>query len=503
VRRTERLFTDEAKERGEEKLKKLKDQREAQLRGYQHYQELRARERGKLPPPLTTEEAAELTQLRADAAQAAVDRGVTSLRNPNKFFKRNVRDLDAQIKPLEQNVQKLTDDQWARLQAGRIVSVSWLAGYYDLSDFGGTGDFFGSRLLNYGDSWLPRRGLLQKTRGIWEPLPVESGASIKDRDQNGNEITIRATHRQDGTLVARDAGGNITNMQALKDEYKVWQKETGGYFMLNPKTPDFFTRLLDEAQLPQQNSDQDLLNEQTTDIGKRIMTKNLVPQAWFAQRKVDPSIRGQRVSNTRWEDPKLWQAFRRKATPDRASVMDEPAFAIPEQIFQSDQVDEITAAEATRKIFWSAQSFFHNPTMEKFKETNVLFKHISEFGRQDKGWGDLLHRTLEWMDKDPQAKELMEELDHFPKLEAFRWIEEASGDEMITNEMRDKYLKEYVGNIPGMKARNAALWIVNADIIRGLWSHPMMVSARISDTLKKIWNTLIAQTIGEDIGAKK
>ncbi len=490
---------------------------------------------------ITFDEKLRLQRIRKNYYDRAIDEGM----DPNTEGRIKIMQVGKslvlqetleKIDKTKRDIEKWKEERWARLQAGRILSVSWLAGYYDLSDFGGTGDFFGARLLNYGDSWLPRRGLLQKTRGIWEPQPIRNSrgeyAAFDWQDSYNKEFDRLRNQGMNDVEAGRFA-------KEWADKGEDWMSQTGGFFMLNPKTPDMFTRLLDSTKITVKKDELSPGALAALPVEKVVgsVTERVVPIAWLEKRRVsleneikrlvatgmtepDARAKAQELMRIRHEmsrqrkvqmgihtidlsDEEFWAALRRASTPEGVSPMAEPAFAVPEQLYQSDQVDEITAAEATRKIFWSAQSFFHNPTLDKLKEANVLFKHISEWNRQDEGWGDILRRTLDWMRKDAVAKEVMEELNYFPKLEMFRWIEEASGDEMITNEMRDKFLQEFVGKVPLLKPRTAAMFLVNVDIIWGLWKHPTMVMGRISDVIRKFFSTIFGQTFGEDIGARR
>ena len=74
------------------------------------------------------------------------------------------------------------------------------------------------------------------------------------------------------------------------------------------------------------------------------------------------------------------------------------------------------------------------------------------------------------MQKDKDAKELIEPLLVYPDAEIFGWIEEASAAEMITNQQADYLFKEYLdfpllGRTPKSKARlRSTISIVTAPL---------------------------------------
>jgi hypothetical protein len=149
-------------------------------------------------------------------------------------------------------------------------------------------------------------------------------------------------------------------------------------------------------------------------------------------------------------------------------------------------LDNFRKADLTKAEFWGTNSFFHNPSRDKFLELSKVFDHVSEkmvnlvdlkgkkigleaTAREQK-WQELLERTIVWMKEDKDAKELIETLLIYPDAEIFGWIEEASAAEMITNQQADYLFKEYLdfpllGGTPKGKARlRSTISIVTAPL---------------------------------------
>lgn len=136
------------------------------------------------------------------------------------------------------------------------------------------------------------------------------------------------------------------------------------------------------------------------------------------------------LENARLGDEEFWEGLR--------------SVGVPKSKF-GDKIEKFQSADETRKVFWEAGSYFHDPTLEKFLSLINFFKHIPEAERQEK-WEEILVRTFEWMDT-PEGKEQNLAARVFPASEKFIWIDMASDHKMLTNEQEDKLLGDYL-NLP-------------------------------------------------------
>ncbi len=179
-----------------------------------------------------------------------------------------------------------------------------------------------------------------------------------------------------------------------KETEGIWNPEGGQPFNIGFR--DFFSNLLDGVEIGV-NLEKD---------GKKIKSLEAV----------------------NFGDENIWKKI-------RGSGKTEKAF--------SDWIIGFEPADQTRKNFWGPDSFFHNPSLEKFKGLIDDFGHLSETEKSEK-WGELLDRILFWMNTR-QAHELIEYLDNFTSATRFLWISELFNKGLISRDKRDKFYKKYLG----------------------------------------------------------
>lgn len=326
-----------------------------------------------------------------------------------------------------EEIRKLEEILWARRFSGGLWSITLRAGKFGVT-LNGLGDLFAQRAINPAEAFA-QRGLLRKTRGIWDPKvgdyagkPLDFGytdyfsaalSGVKEQRRSGGVVEKGARHID----WLKNVGG-IT-----RDQYKIRGEEGGGK---------------EEEPLKVVNS----------------------------------------LATARLGDKKFWE--------DLENVYNAGTK-------YGDNIVKFKQADETRSRFWGANSFFHNLDLENFLKLSEVYGHVSETlvtatayetkkgesvrvelmkdGRpiqvteREQAWFELVDRTLQWTKTD-EAKEVLETLKVFPASERFAWIEETSESEMISNEQRDYLLKKYLDfPVPGTALSKAHARITLSNVI--------------------------------------
>lgn len=180
-------------------------------------------------------------------------------------------------------------------------------------------------------------------------------------------------------------------------------------------------------------------------------------------------------------------------------------------------LDNLRKADETRARFWGTNSFFHNPSRDRFLKLSEVFDHVPETmvelvdlngdkigleatAREQK-WQDLLERTVVWMKEEDDAKELVETLNVYPDAEIFGWIEDASAAEMITNQQADYLFKKYLdfpllGRTPKEKARWRSTISIVTSPLRYPQARQYIAMGTLMELLKRGFEYIFSDEVG-------
>ncbi len=182
-------------------------------------------------------------------------------------------------------------------------------------------------------------------------------------------------------------------------------------------------------------------------------------------------------------------------------------------------LDNFRKADLTRAGFWGTNSFFHNPSRDKFLELSKVFDHVSEnmvdlvdlngkkigleATEREQKWQELLERTIVWMKEEDDAKELIETLLIYPDAEIFSWIEDASTAEMITNQQADYLFKEYLDfPILGKTPKEKARWRSTISIVTSPFRYPQARQYLAFGTFMELIKRGFAYVFSDEVGRR-
>jgi hypothetical protein len=261
-------------------------------------------------------------------------------------------------------------------------------------------------------------------------------------DEDVNEVLLE---RLNETLWARKTAGGLWSVTFRAASYDTQLNGTGDFFAA--RVMNLGERLKQKALY---RKTEGIWNPKWRKEEDRLFSLGMND---FFSNSLGESKKNLKLHEKKLGSEDFWTGLREKAHDNN-------------QQYASDQIDKFMKADLTRKMLTGSDGFFHNPSVEKYKEMMKVFAHFGEgtakgpdgkplkvngvvlktTERQYK-WQDLLERSLEWMEKDENASELIEDLKIYPGAEKFQWTDEAANIEMINDQQADLLYKKFL-NFP-------------------------------------------------------